>query len=78
MWTGYVKADKNSPDVGLATAIWNEGEETEFVYKKRMKVSQASARTLRDLAIIERDEFLARKNIDANLSNILTTRLNEV
>jgi len=76
-WTGYVVTDKGSPNVGIAKAIWDEGEETEFIYSKRDQVSQASARILRDEAVAAHSEYLEKQIRDNNLSNILTTILNE-
>jgi hypothetical protein len=41
-WTGYVITDVDKPDVGLATAVWNEGQADEFRYSRRRLTSGAA------------------------------------
>lgn len=40
-WTGYITTDKDSPNVGTATAVWNEGEADEFRYSRRARMTAA-------------------------------------
>jgi len=75
-WTGYVITDVDKPDVGLATAVWNEGQADEFRYSRRAKMTTAEGAVIREEAKAARDAAIAKRAIDTGSSNDFTYILN--
>jgi len=75
-WTAKVTLDFDKPDVGFASATWNEGEADVFTYSRRAKVSGAEAAAFKVEAIAALAEHVAQTARNATLSATLTTLMN--
>ncbi len=75
-WTGQVILDADKPDVGVAIAIWNQGQADEFRYERRAQLS-----------VTDRNKFVAeakaaltaeqtKRASEATYAANLTTALN--
>ena len=76
-WTGIVRLDADKDEVGVATAIWNEGQPDEFQYTRRAKVSGVEAARFIAEAQEALDAAVAKAARNEALSATLTNLLNE-
>ena len=75
-WTAKVTLDFDKPDVGFASATWNEGEADAFTYSRRAKVSGAEAAAFKAEAIAALAVHVERVAQNDSLSATLTTLMN--
>lgn len=77
-WTGQIVTDANSPNVGVATAIWNIGETDEFRYSRRARMTVEEGQAILAEAEAARQTAIAKAQADAALSATFTNILNGV
>jgi len=75
-WTSKITLDDNKLDVGLATAIWNEGQSDEFRYSERVQMNAAGKAQIVTAAKAALAAYQIKTANEANYESILTSALN--